>query len=225
MPFLTPTDIRDLTLKRSVGGYDRAETDRLLADLVESYSKVWRERADLGDEVADLREQLAKAADTAELDELRERVVQLEADLTPYRELERRLRNALLSAEHAAERLKAEARREAELTVKKAREKAEQIVESAQEELGRLESEIRRLEAHESELRTSYRDFLRSALERLETEFGKPGAQEEARAASESAHGEQAGPGRKRAANGGRRQGLPSPLADLLDDAERLLDR
>ena len=122
---LTPVEIRHLTPPRTVfRGYKAAPTDKLLEEIATSFEDVWRERADLSDKVE-----------------------QLEADLTRFRELEGLLRTTLVSAEHAAVALKEQARKEADLIVEEARLEARTITRSARSEHERLLGEIRRMRA------------------------------------------------------------------------------
>ena len=48
---LTPVEIRHLTPSTGFMGYNRTQTDSLLAEIAASFEDVWRERADLADKV------------------------------------------------------------------------------------------------------------------------------------------------------------------------------
>ena len=72
---LTPVEIRHVTLPRRLVGYERSGVDRLLSDIATSFEDVWRDRADLRDEIE-----------------------RLESELHRQREIEEALRNTLLSA-------------------------------------------------------------------------------------------------------------------------------
>lgn len=146
---LTPVEIRHVRPKRRLFGYDRAATDRLLDDVRASFEVVWRERADLAEEVE-----------------------RLETELARFRELEIALRNTLVWAERASDELKAQAGREAELMLESARLNAREITTAAENERERLRTEIRRLKAVETDVRVGYRAFLLAALDRLEGETG-----------------------------------------------------
>jgi len=154
---LTPVEIRHVRLGRRPLGYDRRATDRLLDEIAESFEHVWRERADLHDHVE-----------------------RLEAELGRSRELEALLRNTLVSAERAADEMRAQARRESELIVEEARAKAREVAHGAQDERARVELEVRRLRALEAETRLAYRAFLTSALERLDSEAEPAAVSEQA---------------------------------------------
>jgi cell division initiation protein len=142
---LTPVEIRHVKPGRRLLGYDRPTVDRLLDDVVASFEQVWRERADLRDEIEELAAELAK-----------------------QKEIEVTLRNTLLSAERMADDVRGHARREADVIVSEARSTARDIVTSAENERERIQTEIRRLRTVEVEVRADYRAFLMAALDRLE---------------------------------------------------------
>ena len=121
----TPVEIRHLTPPRTLfGGYRKAPTDHLLEEVAQSFEDVWRERADLADKVE-----------------------QLQADLVRFRELENLLRTTLVSAEQAAETLKDQARREAELILTEAQAEARELQRRAVIDNERLVAATRRLRA------------------------------------------------------------------------------
>jgi cell division initiation protein len=144
---LTPVEIRHVNLGRSALGYDRESTDKLLVDIVSSFEQVWRERADLRDEIEEL-----------------------EAEVARQKEIEGALRNTLLSAERMADEVRGQARREADVIVSEARSTARDIVSSAENERERIQGEIRRLRNLEVDVRAEYRAFLVAALDRLESD-------------------------------------------------------
>jgi cell division initiation protein len=144
---LTPVEIRHVRIGRRPLGYERPSVDRLLDDIAASYEDVWRDRADLRDEIE-----------------------RLESELLRQREIEEALRNTLLSAERMADELRARAHQEADLIVEEARAKAREIAASAEAEEQRVRDEIRRLRALETDVRAEFRAFLASSLERLEAD-------------------------------------------------------
>jgi cell division initiation protein len=121
---LAPAEIRHAELGRGLFGYSRSEVDALLAEIVDSFEQVWRERADLAD-----------------------RVEQLETELVRYKELETLLRTTLVSAERASHELKAQARKEAELLVEEAQNEARSLTRDARAERERLVADANRVRA------------------------------------------------------------------------------
>ena len=142
---LTPVEIRHVKIGRKPLGYDRDTTDELLTDIVASFEQVWRERADLRDEMENL-----------------------EAELGRQKEIEGALRNTLISAERMADDVRTQARREADVIIAEARASARDIISGAESERERIHNEIRRLRTLEVDVRAEYRAFLMSALDRLE---------------------------------------------------------
>ena len=121
---LTPVEIRHLTPSTGFMGYNRTQTDSLLAEIAASFEDVWRERADLADKIE-----------------------QLETDLVRYRELEALLRTTLVSAERASADMREQARREAELILGEAHAEARAVQRTARSENERLATESRKLRA------------------------------------------------------------------------------
>ena len=154
---LTPVEIRHVKLGRRLGGYDRPATDALLLRIAESFEDVWRERADLRDEIE-----------------------RLESELARFRELEVLLRNTLVSAERSADELRAQAHREADVILDEARVKARELGGGAENERERVRADIRRLKAIETQMRAEYRAFLVTALDRLESDTEEREAPEQA---------------------------------------------
>lgn len=144
---LTPVEIRHVNLRRRPLGYDRRATDDLLSEIVTSFEQVWRERADLRDEIEELEGELAR-----------------------QKEIEGALRNTLLSAERMADDVRTHARREADVIISEARAMARDIVSGAESERERINGEIRRLRTLEVDVRADYRAFLVAALDRLESD-------------------------------------------------------
>jgi cell division initiation protein len=142
---LTPVELRHVDLPRRPFGYRRATVDALLENVIRSFEDVWRERADLRDEAE-----------------------RLEAEVARYKELDVLLRNSLVSAERAADELRTQAGKEADVILEQARLHAREITAEAEAERERVRTEIRRLKALEAEVRAGYRAFLLTALERVE---------------------------------------------------------
>jgi len=142
---LTPVELRHVELPKRPLGYSRGVVDDLLERVTVSFETVWRERADLHDEVD-----------------------RLEGEVARYKELDVLLRNSLVSAERAADELRAQAGKEADVILEEARLRAREIVAEAEAERERVRTEIRRLRAREADGRSGYRAFLLTALDRLE---------------------------------------------------------
>jgi cell division initiation protein len=127
---LTPVEIRHVELRRSwLRGYRRSSVERLLNEIADSFESVWRERADLADQLEEL-----------------------ETEASKHRELEALLRSTLVSAERAAQDMKEQARRESDLIVQEAHAEGRRIARNAATERERLEEQTRKIRA---QLRTA----------------------------------------------------------------------
>ena len=122
---LTPVEIRHLELRRAwFRGYRKPAIDGILTDIADSFEEVWRERADLADQ----------------LDEL-------EAEAAKHRELEALLRSTLVSAERAAQDMKEQARRESDLIVQEAHAEGRRVTRQSTAERQRIDEDTRRIRA------------------------------------------------------------------------------
>ena len=144
---LTPVEIRHLKPRRALFGYEREAVDCLLEEIAASFEHVWRERADLRDEVEELEGELAR-----------------------HREIESALRSTLLSAERMADDVRAQAHREAEVIIAEARARARDVTGGAEMERERIAADVRRLRSLQADLRAEYRAFLHAALDRLDAD-------------------------------------------------------
>jgi cell division initiation protein len=144
-------------------GYDRAEVDRLLDGVAESYEQACLER-----------------------DTLRTRVEELERELGSLRESEDLVKETLLTAQRAAEGVRAQAQQEADRIVREGDEEGERLRERAKADLVRLQAEIERLKVVEQELRASLRAFLLAGYELIESGAAGPHDEREAAAPAQA---------------------------------------
>ena len=142
--FLSPPEIQHQKLKSRLGSYDRENVDELLENVAASYEEVWHER-----------------------DFARARVAELEKQLQTTEELERLLRDSLVTGQRAAEEVKTEAAKQADALLQEARRKAEGIVTQAQRERDGIKDEIGRLRSVELEVQARCRTLLVGALEAI----------------------------------------------------------
>jgi cell division initiation protein len=143
---LTPVEVRHLEMRRGLFGYRRSQVHRTIEEIADSFEAVWRERSELG-----------------------ERVHELEGEVARHVELETLLRSTLVSAERAAQDMKEQARREADVIVSEAGAEGRRLVRDAIVEKEQLLAETRRV-----------RSIMRAALDVL-----AEGEQAEAKATPE----------------------------------------
>jgi cell division initiation protein len=142
--FLTPPEIQHQNLKDG-RGYEKGAVDELLEQVTSSYEQVWMER-----------------------DQLRSRLNELESEFSTLHDKERLLSDTLVTAQRAAEEVRAEADREAQRVRLEALADLGQAKAEAERELEALRAEIQRFRTHEREVRSNLRAFLEAALRQLE---------------------------------------------------------
>lgn len=112
MAKVSAVDIQHKTFRKALQGYDRAEVDRFLDDLMESLEEEAQARATLESEVVDLRDRIQH-----------------------FRAMEESLQNTLLLAQRTADEVKAAAHHKSELILEEARS-------AAQRESGLLDARL-----------------------------------------------------------------------------------
>lgn len=144
---LTPLDIENKRFGRSLKGYNVDEVDEFLDELTVAYEKLYKENAELKDQIETSKK-----------------------DLEHYRSVEHTLQNTLVMAQATAEDIKKMAQQQADQIVEEANLKAKKSVE----ELDRQEFELRsKLEEKRKEydlFKSKMERFLLSQLDMLKDE-------------------------------------------------------
>jgi len=132
---ITPIDIQHKTFKKALQGYDRAEVDQFLDELIETLEDDAQRCAALEAEIADLRERISH-----------------------FKAMEESLQNTLVLAQRTADEVKASAHKEADLIREQARLASEREIASYNDAISDVRREHQRsIEASEktkSELRS-----------------------------------------------------------------------
>jgi cell division initiation protein len=120
---LSPADIRQQQFsERMLRGFDRDEVDRFLDQIAEDYESVIKENALLKEQLAAFEERSRSTA-----------------------ELEKNLRDTLVTTQKLTDEMKASAKREAELLLREAELAGEKMVEDARAEEARIQSDVKQL--------------------------------------------------------------------------------
>jgi cell division initiation protein len=145
---ITPLDIYQREFaKKKIGGLDEVEVNEFL-------KKVGREYESLYSENKSLKEQADR----------------LTAQMKDYLELEKTLKQTLISAQKTSGDMKNNAEKEAELIVKEAEMQAERILDEARSESEMVAREIRELKKQKRMLKVELRTVLESYLSMLNEE-------------------------------------------------------
>ncbi|RIH83410.1 Septum site-determining protein DivIVA [Meiothermus luteus] len=123
--------------------------------------------------VAEVREYLARVADaqTALIEEnerLRNRIRELEAELSKAREGEAELKRAVVAAERIAREIKAQAEREAELIKRETEAERQAALQELIEQMKRIRTEIEQVRNERDLFISQFRAMLESYLASLE---------------------------------------------------------
>jgi cell division initiation protein len=116
---ISPLDIKQKQFKLELRGFDKNEVDSFLEEITTEMEKLVRENEFLKEEKANL-----------------------DALVLDYRQSEKSLRDALMSANKMAEDMKSASERDYQLKIKEAEMQAEKIIMSARQQLAKIEAEI-----------------------------------------------------------------------------------
>lgn len=144
---LTPLDIQNKVFSRAFRGYNPVEVDAFL------------------DEIVREMERLAKDNST-----MREQIEHLTSKVTQYEKLEDTLHNALLVAQQAADEMKANAEKEAQLIIEQAKRDGEAMIASMREDVRAAEQRLQELYRYASRFRARVKGLLTAQLSLLEDE-------------------------------------------------------
>jgi cell division initiation protein len=149
MEKITPIDIQHKTFKKALQGYERADVDQFLDEIIETLEDEAQQRTALEAEIADLKERVSH-----------------------FKAIEESLQNTLVLAQRTADEVKASAHKEADLIREQARLRNEREVSGYSDAISEVRREQQRaVEATEkarSELRSLLMTHL-ALLERAET--------------------------------------------------------
>ncbi len=145
MQKITPIDIQHKTFKKALQGYDRAEVDQFLDELIET----------LEDDAQHI------AALQAEANDLKERI-------SHFKAMEESLQNTLVLAQRTADEVKASAHKEADLIKEQARIAAEREIATFTEAAADARREHQRANEASEKARSELRSLLMTHLALLE---------------------------------------------------------
>ena len=145
---LTPLEIQKMRFNQRMRGYDATEVESFLSLLAEEMT-----------------------ARLAQVDKLERENRYYRQRLEEAEQREHQLQQTLLRAQKVSDEILANARREAELTVKEAEMAADKIVQQAIEQSTRIEAKISELRAARRELQLKFKNTLDLFQHILETEI------------------------------------------------------
>ena len=142
---LTPLDVRRYDFGRALRGYDPKRVDTFRDQVADEMDRLTRVNVDLESKARTFHEQLRA-----------------------FRERDKALNDALVSAQQLRGELKDQSEREAQLTIREAQAEAEKIVEAARAEVRRMQSELDALDRSRRSYLAQMRTILSRQLSELE---------------------------------------------------------
>ena len=141
---LTPVDIRHQEFKAAMRGYDKVSVDVFRQQVADEMERLVRQNQDLDTRAKGFQEQLRA-----------------------FRERDKALNDALISAQQLRAEIREQAEREAQLILREARAEGERLLETMRGEIRRLEEQLQLLERS----RRAYLAQMRQLVERQVAEI------------------------------------------------------
>ena len=151
MEKITPIDIQHKAFKKALQGYDRAEVDSFLDEVIETLEDEAQHRTALEAEIADLKERVSH-----------------------FKAIEESLQNTLVLAQRTADETKASAHKEADLIREQARLQNEREVAGFNERISDVRREQQRAVEATEKARSELRSLLMTHLALLERAEAPP---------------------------------------------------
>lgn len=141
---LTPLDIHNKEFARRIRGYDEDEVNEFLDQIIKDYESVIRENKELGNQLLTMQERLDH-----------------------FSNIEETLSKTIIVAQEAADELKHNAKKEAQLIVKESEKNADRIINDALSKSRKIALEVEELKKQASIYRTRFRSLVEAQLELL----------------------------------------------------------
>ena len=144
---LTPMDIHNKEFSRRLRGYDEDEVNEFLDQVIKDYEALIRENKELKEQVAMLKEKLDHFAS-----------------------IEETLSKTIIVAQEAADELRNNSKKEAQLILKEAEKNADRIINESLAKSRKIALEIEEMKKQAAIYRTRFRTLLEAQLEMLKDE-------------------------------------------------------
>ncbi|MEX2152229.1 MAG: DivIVA domain-containing protein [Gemmatimonadaceae bacterium] len=148
---LTPLDVRRYEFGRVLRGYDPARVDQFREQVADELERLTRLNQDLEQKARGFHDQLKS-----------------------FRERDKALNEALVSAQQLRSEMKEQAERESQLTLREAQAQAERILSEAQSDIRRIEDELAALERFRRNYLTQLRAFVERQLAEISAAEAAP---------------------------------------------------
>lgn len=144
---LTPLDIHNKEFRHAFRGYDEDEVNEFLDQVIKDYEALIRENKDLENQIQTLQDRL-----------------------NHFTNIEETLSKTIIVAQEAADEVKGNAKKEAQLIIRESEKNADRIINEALVKSGKIALEIEELKKQASIYRTRFRTLLEAQLELLKVD-------------------------------------------------------
>jgi cell division initiation protein len=144
---LTPLDIHNKEFSRSFRGYNEDEVNEFLDQIIKDYEAQIRENKELQSQIQSIQERL-----------------------THFTNIEETLSKTIIVAQEAADEVRSNSKKEAQLNLKEAEKNADRIINEALTRSRKIAMEIDELKKQATVYRTRFRTLLEAQLEILNNE-------------------------------------------------------
>lgn len=144
---LTPLDIHNKEFSRKIRGYDEDEVNEFLDQVIKDYEALIRENKEL----------------TAQLESIQEKV-------NHFKMMEETLSKTIVVAQEAADEMKANAKKEAQLIIREAEKNADRIINESLAKSRKIALDSEELKKQAIIYRTRFRSLLEAQLDLLNQE-------------------------------------------------------
>ncbi|MFC4778446.1 DivIVA domain-containing protein [Paenibacillus sp. GCM10023252] len=141
---LTPLDIHNKEFGRRLRGYDEDEVNEFLDQVIKDYELLIRENKELQNQVLSLQEKL-----------------------NHFTNIEETLSKTIIVAQEAADEVRSNSKKEAQLIVKEAEKNADRIINESLSKSRRVALEVEELKKQASIYRARFRTLVEAQLELL----------------------------------------------------------
>lgn len=141
---LTPLDIHNKEFSRRLRGYDEDEVNEFLDQVIKDYESVIRENKELHNQMMSLQERLDH-----------------------FLNIEETLSKTIIVAQEAADEVKNNAKKEAQLIIKESEKNADRIINESLSKSRKIAMEVEELKKQASIYRTRFRTLVEAQLELL----------------------------------------------------------
>jgi len=142
---ITPLDIQNKEFRRSIRGYNEAEVDEFLDEVMKDFEKLYKENMELKDKILVLNEQIDR-----------------------YNSLEHTLKETLIVAQSTADEVISAAKEKAKTIVEKPNIEAKRLIDEANEEVYRIKKAYENLLREMFLFKTRYKSFIEAQLTALD---------------------------------------------------------